>query len=159
MKMLAKYWTGVVSNENGFVMVLSLCILVTLTIMGLAASRNTSFELQLAGNERLAKDAFYSAESGWMRGFQWLENWGSSSAPPLQNGLQADPEKPLVAQQDNQEQGRGSYSFTIKRDGAPRKMQGNSKQYLKFSYIIASSGSGSGNARRVVEVGVDKVSK
>ena len=50
-------------NENGFVLVTGLLILVILTLIGLAATRNTSVELQIAGNDRITKETFYVAEA------------------------------------------------------------------------------------------------
>ncbi len=149
----------VVHNENGFVLVLALVMLLVLTLLGTFATRNATFELQIAGNERVSRDVFYAAESGWMRAFQWLENWGSSSAPPLLNGINAAQDFPLVAEVTDQDFGGASYSYTVARSSTPRKVPGYSKQYLKFSYIITSTGTRGQSASRQVTVGVEKVSK
>jgi len=52
-----------VRNEKGFVLITGLMILVMLTMLGIAATRNTSIELQIAGNDRIHKETFYEAES------------------------------------------------------------------------------------------------
>ena len=49
-------------NEEGFVLVTSLLIMLVLTIIGIAANRNTSTELKIAGNDRLYKENFYEAD-------------------------------------------------------------------------------------------------
>lgn len=61
------------NNEEGFVLVTGLLILLILTMLGITATRNTSLELQIAGNDRLHKETFYSAEGGAILGAEILE--------------------------------------------------------------------------------------
>lgn len=51
-------------NEEGFVLVTALLIMLVLTIIGIAANRNTSTELLIAGNDRTHKQTFYEADGG-----------------------------------------------------------------------------------------------
>lgn len=51
-------------NEDGFVLVTALLIMLVLTIIGIAANRNTSTELMIAGNDRTHKQTFYEADGG-----------------------------------------------------------------------------------------------
>lgn len=51
-------------NENGSVLVLTLMLLVILTILGMAATQTTIFELQITGNERQYRQVFNGAETG-----------------------------------------------------------------------------------------------
>jgi hypothetical protein len=60
-------------DEDGFVLITGLLILLILTLLGITATRNTSIELQIAGNDRLHKETFYSAESGAILGTELLE--------------------------------------------------------------------------------------
>ena len=55
-------------NEEGFVLVTAMLIMVVLTILGIAALSNTSIELQIAGNDRRHKEAFAEAEAGAVLG-------------------------------------------------------------------------------------------
>lgn len=50
------------NNENGSLMVVAVVLLMLLTVMGLAITTTTSIELQIAGNDRLHKTAFYAAD-------------------------------------------------------------------------------------------------
>ncbi len=50
------------NNEQGFVLVASLMMLMVLMIIGIAATNTTTLELQISGNDRLAKQVFYRAE-------------------------------------------------------------------------------------------------
>ena len=51
-------------NEEGFVLVGALLILMLLMIIGISATTNTSLELQIAGNDRTHKETFYQADGG-----------------------------------------------------------------------------------------------
>ncbi len=55
---------GSVNNEEGFVLIVALMIMLVLTIIGIAANRNTTTELQIAGNDRTHKETFYVADGG-----------------------------------------------------------------------------------------------
>jgi hypothetical protein len=60
-------------NEEGSVLVLSLCILILLTLLGFFIAAITEVEIQLAGNERLYKDNLYTAEGGALECAQRME--------------------------------------------------------------------------------------
>lgn len=53
-----------VDNENGYVLLGALLILVLLIVIGLAATTNTSLEIQIAGNDQIHKETFYQADGG-----------------------------------------------------------------------------------------------
>lgn len=52
------------NDESGYVLVITMIILVLLTIMGVTASNMTEIELKTAGIDRVNKNTFYTAESG-----------------------------------------------------------------------------------------------
>ncbi|MBM9535542.1 pilus assembly PilX family protein [Desulfobulbus alkaliphilus] len=54
----------ILNNEQGFVLVTALMILVMVTIIGIAATNTTIFELQISGNETATQMAFYGADAG-----------------------------------------------------------------------------------------------
>jgi hypothetical protein len=60
-------------NENGSALLVSMLILGLLTIIGIAVTRTTDIELQIAGNDRMHKTAFYEADSGTEYGAELLE--------------------------------------------------------------------------------------
>lgn len=51
-------------NERGSALIFTLLILALLTVIGIAASTTTNFEVQLASNERDYQGALYAAEAG-----------------------------------------------------------------------------------------------
>jgi len=62
-----------IKNEQGFVLIVSLLMLVVLMIIGIAATNTTVVELQISGNDKLAKQTFYQADSGTQVGIGLLE--------------------------------------------------------------------------------------
>ncbi|MDW7773826.1 MAG: pilus assembly PilX N-terminal domain-containing protein [Desulfobulbaceae bacterium] len=60
-------------NEQGFVLVTALLIMLVLTVIGIAGSINTSTELLIAGNDRTFKETFFNADGGAEVGQELLE--------------------------------------------------------------------------------------
>lgn len=60
-------------SEEGFVLIAALLIMLVLTIIGIAANRNTSTELGIAGNDRTHKKTFYEADGGTELASELLE--------------------------------------------------------------------------------------
>jgi Tfp pilus assembly protein PilX len=63
-KVMDKKSNLILGNESGAALVVALLMIVVLSIIGLASSSSSTFEIRLAGNKRGAADAFYSADSG-----------------------------------------------------------------------------------------------
>jgi len=53
-----------IGNEKGAVLVIALMLLAVLTVLGVAALNTTTTEIRISGNEKVYKQAFYSAEAG-----------------------------------------------------------------------------------------------
>ncbi|MCI5165627.1 MAG: hypothetical protein D3903_05910 [Candidatus Electrothrix sp. GM3_4] len=51
-------------NEEGFVLITALLVLLTLTMTGIAVNRSTMTEWRIAMNDRLYKQTFYEADAG-----------------------------------------------------------------------------------------------
>jgi len=60
-------------NEEGFVLITALLMLVVLMIIGIAATNTTTIELQISGNDKVAKQTFYQADGGTNVGVSILE--------------------------------------------------------------------------------------
>ena len=54
----------ILRNESGVALVVALLMIVILSLIGLASSSSSTFEIRLSGNKRGATDAFYTAEAG-----------------------------------------------------------------------------------------------
>lgn len=64
---------GPMGNEDGFLLVITMLILVVLTLIGISATNLSRIELQIAGNDRLHKETFYQADGGTEVGSHLLE--------------------------------------------------------------------------------------
>ncbi len=51
-------------QENGSIIVIALVILMMMTVIGISLTTTASIELQIAGNDKLHKGAFYQADGG-----------------------------------------------------------------------------------------------
>ena len=56
--------TEIFKNQSGVALVIALIMIIVLTVVVLAASLTSIFEIKLAGNKRGATDAFFGADSG-----------------------------------------------------------------------------------------------
>lgn len=64
---------SIVNNSRGSALVVALLMLVVLTLIGISATTTTTFELQIAGNDKLFKKAFYSADGATEMGGELIE--------------------------------------------------------------------------------------
>src|SRR5208282_3521902 len=55
---------GTLGSERGFVVFIVLALILTLTILGLAANRNIITDIVIAENQTGSVEAFYAAEAG-----------------------------------------------------------------------------------------------
>lgn len=65
---------GILSSQDGFVLVFGLMIMAMLTIIGIGITSNTIFELKVSGNDKVATELFYSSEGAALEAAQRLEN-------------------------------------------------------------------------------------
>lgn len=61
------------NNENGFVLVISLVLLLLIIVLGTASLNTTSLETQIVGYEKAYQEAFYAAEGGTETGIVLVE--------------------------------------------------------------------------------------
>jgi hypothetical protein len=82
------------NDEQGFILVVAILLLVILSILGIAATNTSMVEVQIAGNDRLQKQAFSEADGGTQAGAVLLEeniacpNGFSGSAPMQIGGME-----------------------------------------------------------------------
>ena len=51
-------------NQSGAAIVIALIMIIILTLIGLASTFTSNFEIKLSGNKRASTDAFYTADAG-----------------------------------------------------------------------------------------------
>ena len=54
----------ILGNQSGVALVVALLMIVILSLLGIASSSNSTFEIKLSGNKRGSTDAFYTADGG-----------------------------------------------------------------------------------------------
>jgi len=54
----------ILGNQSGVALVVALLMIVILSLLGIASSSNSTFEMKLSGNKRGSTDAFYTADGG-----------------------------------------------------------------------------------------------
>jgi hypothetical protein len=67
------YLSPTLRNERGSALIVALLMLVVLTLIGISASTTTTFELQISGNDKLYKMAFYQADGATEAGSELIE--------------------------------------------------------------------------------------
>jgi hypothetical protein len=68
----------ILRNESGVALVVALLMIVILSLIGLASSSTSTFEISLSGNRRGATDAFYSADGGATSVLADISNFSTS---------------------------------------------------------------------------------
>jgi len=66
-------YTHILKNEEGFVLIVALMIMVILTLLGISATTTSIIERKIAVNEVLHKDSFYRADGGSEAGIALTE--------------------------------------------------------------------------------------
>ncbi len=132
-------------NEDGSALVISLIMLVLLTLIGISASTTSEIELKISGNDKLHKMAFYTAESGWQMGANYLD----SQYPPITSSSSVTdiwmPSNPTL-----------KYSYSTTFDGAVFA-PGYSTEFRRFMYTINSTGNAPGSAQSQIRVTAGKI--
>jgi len=157
-----KYLTSICADEKGSALVLALLILVLLTLMGISATTTSTVGIQMAGSEKFYEMAFYSAESGWQRALNWLDDqylgdvtnrvWNGTTFEEVLGSLEEEDSVGITLANDDNIQ----YFVKLELTGtAP--VPGFSTSFRRVNYKVKSEGSGPSNARAVVEVTAGKV--
>ncbi|MFC1868884.1 PilX N-terminal domain-containing pilus assembly protein, partial [Thermodesulfobacteriota bacterium] len=65
---------SIIRKEDGNVLLISLILLVLLTMIGIAATRTASIDIQIAGNNMAYTRNFYTAEAASLEAIQRMED-------------------------------------------------------------------------------------
>jgi len=132
-------------NEQGTVTLVALLMLVLLTLIGVAVSRQTSTDIRIAGNMIPYKQEFYLAEGGVAREVAEL-NRGSypiiSLEVPQLLASDTDTDLPAPAHRVNGE----PYQFTVRYIGHFKPPTGSGFSIIKYSRYDYEIDSRGGNA-------------
>jgi Tfp pilus assembly protein PilX len=69
----------VLGNQSGTALVIALLMIVVLSLIGIASSSNSTFEIRLSGHKRGSTDAFYTADGGAKAVLPDIANFNTST--------------------------------------------------------------------------------
>ncbi|NWG02561.1 MAG: pilus assembly PilX N-terminal domain-containing protein [Syntrophaceae bacterium] len=126
---------GIFKNESGVALVIALIMMIVMTVIVLAASFTSIFEIKLAGNKRGSTDAFYAADSGVQVALARIENFNlpgqyvDNKYNPFTNPQNPNPTNAEV-----------TITFDPIQQGAPRGTGISATSFEFNHYMIESKG-------------------
>lgn len=145
------------SSEEGSILVVALVILVLLTVIGISASRTTNTELLIAGNEKLHKIAFYSAEAG--RGYVARQSSLYGTDNITEGGKLYFPNNSIPSQKyalDSTQSFNGNVEY-LGSFSVPRGKGFEAGKFKAHRYKMTCNGYGPSNAESNVETGFYRI--
>lgn len=128
---------SLLKSQSGMALVVALIMIIVLTLIGLASTFTSTFEIKLSGNKRGATDAFYAAESGVQVVMANIENFDlpgkyeNNKYNPFKDSNNPNPTKAKV-----------TITYNDTQEGAPRGMGFSATGNYEFRYyLIESTGS------------------
>ena len=85
------------NNENGYMLIGTLFILLLLIIIGMAATTDTTLEIHIAGNDRTHRETFYQADGGTQIAIRLIEENLGAAVPftaLTSDSILVDPDTP-----------------------------------------------------------------
>lgn len=127
---------SVFKEESGVALVMALLMIVILTLIGIASTYTSVFEIKLSGNKRGSTDAFYSADSGVQVVVANVENF---SLP----GKYVDDKYDPFTDPNNPNPTKAKVTIThdITQSGSPRGIQMSAIHFGFEHFWIESTGS------------------
>jgi len=133
-------------------------MLALLSLIGVAATRTTSTELQIAGNEKFQKIAFYTAESarGWV--VRSPDLYGANNITVGQGLYFPDNANPSVTK--SLPVGSQTFNGDVEYLGsfnAPRGSGFEAGKFLAHRYTMTCNGNGPSNSVKQLETGFYRI--
>jgi len=126
----------VLKNESGAVLVVALIMMVILTLIGIAASFTSIFEVIISGHKRGSTDAFFSADSGIQIVVANVDNFDPTDTTKYVNNKYnpfTDPNNP------NPTRAKMTITFDTAQQGAPRGMGFSATGNYEFRHFLIES--------------------
>ncbi len=148
------------SDEAGSTLFVVILVTVSLSLIGAFALKSSRMEALIAGNDRLYRQTFYAAESGWQIALNWLRSeypgvTDARDTSDVAQHLSGNPE-------DNRTwieipgSGGFEYAIDIEFDGAVNT-PGYSTDFKRFSYVLKSTGRKGENSEAQLSIGAGRV--
>ncbi len=122
------------NNQSGMALVVALILMVVLTLIGLASTLSSTFEIKLSGNKRGSTGAFYSADTGVQVVMSNITNFD------LPGQYVDDKYDPFVKHpDDNITKAAVTIQHLSGRAGAPRGLGLSAAGNYDFTYYVIDS--------------------
>jgi Tfp pilus assembly protein PilX len=157
---ISRYVRMMVAQETGATVVIALLVSVVLALLGTVALMTSRTEVLIVGNDKLHRQAFYTAESGWQVAANWLASvfpgiTDSRSTSDVAKQLSGDPDDARtwleLPQNPNLQ-----YALAIQFVQAVNT-PGYSTEFKRFDYTVDTTGRWQGKAEAKVRIGAGKV--
>jgi hypothetical protein len=127
---------NIFKNQSGVALVIALIMLIVMTLIGLASTFTSTFEIKLSGNKRASTDAFFAADSG----VEIVKaNIGNFDLPGKYVGSKYDPF--TDPSNPNPTKAKAIITYISAQSGAPRGSGYSATGNYEFThYIIESTG-------------------
>lgn len=125
---------SLIKNQKGMAMVLALIMIIVLTLIGLASTFTSTFEIKLSGNKRGITDAFYSADSGVQVVMANIENF---DLPGKYENNKYNPFKD--PNNSNPTQAKVEITYIPSQQGPPKGLGFSATGNYEFNYYLIES--------------------
>ena len=147
-------------NEKGSVLLVALIMLALLSLIGVAATRTTSTELQIAGNEKFQKIAFYTADAA--RGYVTMrpDLYGGDNITPGGKLTFPDTTDPnaiyTLDSPPNSQEFNGDVEY-VKSSNPPRGSGFEAGKFHAHVYKMTCNGYGPNDSEKNLETGFYRI--
>jgi hypothetical protein len=123
-------------DQSGVALVIALTMIVVLTLIGLASTYTSTFEIKLSGNKRGTTDAFFAADSGVqivvtnIKNFDLPGKYIGDKYDPFSDSSNPNPTKAKV-----------TITHDTTQTGSPRGIQMSATNFGFEHYLVDSTGS------------------
>ena len=128
------------NDQSGVALVLALVMIVILTLIGLASTYTSTFEMKLSGNKRGTTDAFYAADSGVQVVVANVNNFSLPGKYYVDNSYKYNPFNDSENPNPNPTSAEVLIQYDTTQQGSPR---GSGFSAISFEYrhfVIDSKG-------------------
>jgi hypothetical protein len=124
------------NKEEGFALISVLLVLLVLTLIGIAGTKTTTFELKISSNEKQANQIFYVADSGWKQSGPFLNAW-AKKPPAINNTVRTgDPGIDFTDQYYNLVRNFGEGGDTVLNEDFPEDTEDGRIRDIPYWYRI-----------------------
>jgi Tfp pilus assembly protein PilX len=152
--------SAIATNERGATVVIVLLVSVVLALFGVVSLMTSRTEVLIVGNDKLYRQAFYTAESGWQVAANWLVSvypgiTDARSTKDVAKYLSGDAgdAREWLPMSDN---ANLEYAFDMQFVQAVNT-PGYSTDFKRFEYRVETTGRWEGKAEAQIRIGAGKV--